>query len=407
MAKKKKPQKWIKPRHTVVRNVVSPFLKAYSKMKYGVTIEPFKDQKKGQPYLILFNHQTAFDQFFVGFAFKGPVYYVASEDIFSMGWVSKLIRYIVAPIPIKKQTTDVHAVMTCRKVAKEGGTIALAPEGNRTYSGKTEHINPAIVGLVKLLKLPLVFYRLEGGYGVHPRWSDTVRKGKMRAYVSKVLEPEEYAVFSDEELLALIQKELYVDEGIADAKFQHKRLAEGLERAMYVCPDCGITTFAATKDVIECTRCGKKVRYLPTKELEGIGSAFPFRFTTEWYDYQSDFMRNLDLNPYMGAPIFVEKDILLAEVALYKKKAPISKNTTLTAYGDRFVVEYDKEQITLPFDELSAVTVLGKNKLNFYFGKRVWQLKGTKHMNALKFVQLFYHYKNIHAGDPNGKFLGL
>ena len=109
----------------------------------------------------------------------------------------------------------------------------------------------------------------------------------------------------------------------------------------------------------------------------------------------------------MGAPIFVEKDILLAEVALYKKKAPISKNTTLTAYGDRFVIEYGNEQISLPFDELSAVTVLGKNKLNFYFGKRVWQLKGTKHMNALKFVQLFYHYKNIHAGDPNGKFLGL
>ena len=103
MAKKKKPQKWIKPRHAVVRNVASPFLKAYSKIKYGITVEPFKEQKKGQPYLILFNHQTAFDQFFVGFAFKGPVYYVASEDIFSMGWVSKLIRYIVAPIPIKNK----------------------------------------------------------------------------------------------------------------------------------------------------------------------------------------------------------------------------------------------------------------------------------------------------------------
>ena len=163
MKKKNNAKKWIRFRHYVVRTVAYPLIKLYSTIKYGVKVEPFKQQKKGQSYLILFNHQTAFDQFFVGFAFKGPVYYVASEDIFSMGFVSKLLRYAVAPIPIKKQTTDVHAVMTCRKVAKEGGTIAIAPEGNRTYSGKTEHINPAIVGLIKLLKLPLLLYRLEGG----------------------------------------------------------------------------------------------------------------------------------------------------------------------------------------------------------------------------------------------------
>lgn len=407
MAKKNKPQKWIKPRHAVVRTLAYPFLRMVSNLKYGAKIEPFKDQKKGQPYLILFNHQTGFDQFFVSFAFKGPVYYVATEDIFSMGFVSKLLRYAVAPIPIRKQTTDVHAVMNCRKVAKEGGTIAIAPEGNRTYSGKTEYINPAIVGLIKLLKLPLVFYRLEGGYGVQPRWSDSVRKGKMRCYVSKVVEPEEYARLSDDELLTLVQDELYVNEGVADAAFTHKRLAEGLERAMYVCPDCGITVFDAKKDVLTCTRCGKQVRYLPTKELEGIGSAFPYRFTTEWYDAQCDFMRNLDLNPYMGTPIFAEKDVLLSEVQLYKRKKPISKNAQFTAYGDRFELAYGGETITLGFDKLSAVTVLGKNKVNLYFDKTVWQIKGDKHMNAVKFVNLFYHHKNTQAGEPNGKFLGL
>ena len=61
-----------------------------------------------------------------------------------MGPLSALIRYLVAPIPIQKQATDVAAVMTCICLAREGGTIAIAPEGNRTYSGKTVYINPAI-----------------------------------------------------------------------------------------------------------------------------------------------------------------------------------------------------------------------------------------------------------------------
>ena len=173
MAKKK--AKWLKFRHRVVRNLAYPVLYPYARIRYGVEITKFKEQEK-RPYLIVLNHQTPFDQFFVGMAFKGPIYYVATEDIFSLGWISNLIRYIVAPIPIRKQTTDVKAVMTCLRVAKEGGTIALAPEGNRTYSGKTEYMNPAIAPLAKKLGLPIAIFRIEGGYGAEPRWSDVIRK---------------------------------------------------------------------------------------------------------------------------------------------------------------------------------------------------------------------------------------
>ena len=148
MAKKNKKKKWMKFRHRVVTALVRPFLSLYCRIFYHIRVEKFHAQGK-RPYLVLFNHQTAFDQFFVGMAFRGPIYYLASEDLFSNGWVSDLIRYIVEPIPIRKQTTDLSAVMTCIRVAREGGTIAIAPEGNRTYSGKTEYMNPAIVSLAK------------------------------------------------------------------------------------------------------------------------------------------------------------------------------------------------------------------------------------------------------------------
>ena len=133
---KEKPKKWIKFRHRIVRNILYAILYPYSRIKYGITIEKFKKQKN-TPYLVLLNHQTPFDQFFVGMSFNGPIYYLATEDIFSMGFVSSIIRYLVAPIPIKKQTSDVKAVKQCIRVAREGGTICIAPEGNRTYSGRT------------------------------------------------------------------------------------------------------------------------------------------------------------------------------------------------------------------------------------------------------------------------------
>lgn len=403
-----KPKKWMKFRHKVVRNVLFGTLGVYSRLRYGIRIEKFKEQGNRQ-YLVLFNHQTAFDQFFVGMSFRGPVYYMASEDIFSNGFVSSLIRYLVAPIPIKKQSTDVHAVINAMRVAREGGTIAIAPEGNRTYSGKTEYINPAISLMAKKLELPIAFYHIEGGYGVHPRWSDSVRRGKMRSYVYSVLEPEEYKDMSADELYEVIKRELYVNEASVSGEFHHKKLAEGLERAMYVCPHCGLSTFRTEGDIIECMQCHCKVKYLPTKELVGVGEAFPYRFVSDWYDYQNEYISGLDSSAYTEMPLYRD-EASLSEVIVYKKKELLRKWAQVALYGDRIVVDEGTEnEFVFPFDEISAVSVLGKNKLNVYHHKKIYQFKGSRHFNALKYVNIFYRHKNVKKGEADGKlqFLGL
>ena len=95
-----KTKGWLRFRHRIVRNLAYLVLYPYSRIRYGIRIEKCPDSK-GRQFLILLNHQTPFDQFFTGMAFKGAVYYLATEDIFSMGWVSGLIRWLINPIPIK------------------------------------------------------------------------------------------------------------------------------------------------------------------------------------------------------------------------------------------------------------------------------------------------------------------
>lgn len=405
--KNNKKKKWTKPRHRVVREIANLILRPYSYIKYGVKVERFKEQEK-RPYLVLYNHQTAFDQFFVGMAFRGSIYYLATEDIFSNGFTSSLIRFLVAPIPIKKQTTDIKAILNCLKVAKEGGTIAIAPEGNRTYSGRTEYMSPSIVPLAKKLGMPIALYRLEGGYGVHPRWSDVVRKGKMKGYVSKVIYPEEYLSMTDDELFEAIKNELYVNEAVSDREFRHKKSAEYLERAIYYCPNCNLSTFESHRDVIECKKCGMKVRYLPTKALEGVGFDFPYRFVADWYDAQAEFTSSLDVLQLKDEPIWREHAVLREEIP-YKKKNVLCKDSRLTLYGDRLEIEGEDVSLALAFDELQALTVLGKNKLNVYHNDKIYQIKGDKRFNALKYVHIYHRYKNMIKGETDGKlqFLGL
>lgn len=397
---KKKNKKWLRFRHRVVRNLAYAVLYPYSRLVYGIKIEKFR-QQNGRQFLVLLNHQTPFDQFFVGMAFKGPVYYMATEDIFSLGIVSKLINYLVAPIPIKKQTTDIRAVLNCMRVAQEGGTICIAPEGNRTYSGRTEYMNPAIVMLVKKLSLPLALYRLEGGYGVQPRWSDAVRRGKMRGYVSRVIEPEEYKNMSDTELLALIKDGLYVNEAADTGEYRHKKAAEYLERCIYVCPHCGLSSFRSDKKLITCEHCGLQAEYLCNKQLKSKSASFSFRYVADWYDYQKDYINGLDVTAFTADPLYSE-NVSIYEVELYKRKHLLTKNAQISLYGDRICID----GTCYPFDSLSHITVLGKNKLNIYSDGKVYQLKGSKRFNALKYVHFFYRYNNI-KGAKDDKFLGL
>ena len=90
---------------------------------------------------------------------------------------------------------------------------------------------------------------------------------------------------------------------------------------------------------------------------------------------------------------------------MYKKKRPLYDGVKLCLYGDRVTV--GEEEMLFPFDEVSAMAVLGRNKLNIYYKEKVYQIKGSKRFNALKYVNFYFRYRNILKGDSDGKFLGL
>ena len=396
--KTEKRKRWCRLRHRVIQALLRPAFRLYCRVKYGFTARPFRDKRQ---FLAIMNHQTAFDQFFVSLVLRRPVYFLASEDLFSLGLLSRLLSYATAPIPIRKSATDVRAVLTSKRVAAEGGTVAVFPEGNRTYSGRTGYIKPSIVPFVRALKLPLAIIRCCGGYGVQPRWSDGCRRGRMTAGVTRIVEPEEYAALSDEELFALIREALYVDEGCPSGEYRSDRLAEHLERAIYYCPFCGMARHTSSGNFITCTACGHTVEYLPTKELRGCARAHPYRFVGEWYLAQEEALRALDLAPYGDTPLFCDTvDTFDCETG--KKKRRTAEGVVLSAYADRFSVCGE----SLAFSEVTGVSVLGRNKLNIYLGARVLQLAGDASLNVLKYMNLYYSARE-REGKENAGFLGI
>ena len=120
---------------------------------------------------------------------------------------------------------------------------------------------------------------------------------------------------------------------------------------------------------------------------------------------QSDYLNSVDLNDYVQSPIFQDSASFF-KVNLFKDKKRIDKSVTVSLYGDKIVVKGKKIDVAYSFANVSAVTVLGRNKVNVYIGDDCYQIKGGKRMNGLKFVHFFHRYKNMQGGE-GCEFLGL
>lgn len=399
--KKRKDPRWTKFRHHIAFLFFRPIFRIYLKIRYHYTAKQYKLQKG--PHLIVFNHPTAFDPFMVSISFRRPIYFMATDDIFSLKFASWWIKYLVAPISKSKSFQDMNAVKNMLRVANEGGTIALSPEGNRTYTGQLCHINPAIVKLIKHLKIPLVFYNIEGGYGVSPRFSPFVRKGKMIGRVLEVLSPEQIQEISTEELYSLLQKHLTADDVLLHREFHHKRRAEHMERILHICPICNSKqTIYTYKEYVHCYHCKLEVEYTPNLTLVSKNPAFPFQTVADWLKYEEEYIRSIQ--DFKG--IFYQDDAILLKKVIKNKKKELLLEGSVTIDFQQIVLYNTSQEFKFLLEEIDSMAVLGQNKINFYVGDSIYQIKAHPKFNAIKYMHLYYHVKHIRKGVKD-EFLGI
>ncbi len=250
--------------------------------RFNLSLEDFEPADIEGPILVAINHASAYDPLFVGVAFRHkPLTFIASEHILRSKWGKLLDRYI-SIIPHRKGAGGSRTALVAMKRMKKGESVFLAVEGEQTWDGKNMPVMPYTGRLVKASGATLVTYVIEGAYLSAPRWALSTRRGKVTGHPAGVYGPEVLKEMSDEEVEALIAKDLAFDtwewqksrpDGPVIYKCRKGGLADGLERFLFTCPECGaMCALRADGDRISC-RCGFKVRMLGTGFF-GEGSAF-------------------------------------------------------------------------------------------------------------------------------------
>lgn len=395
-----------KRRYRVVFNVFRPLLGLFTRFQFRYKAIPFYEEKD-KTYLIVSNHTGALDPIFLAQSFKRPIFFVASDHLFRSAFIRNLLDFLVAPIPISKSRIDLKAIRDIKTCLDNKHTVAIFPSGNRSRSGPEEPIPPATGKLLKILKSPVLFYRIEGGYLSSPRWARHPRKGQMSGEVVMHLTKEDLAKHSVEEIDEMLKNFTDANPYLPNRKnnipYRGRRRAEYLERLLWICPSClGITTLQSENHTFSCS-CGFSIVYEKTgyfgpasynekdeqwaKQFPHVDALYQWQkntikqiFTKEWFDA-------LDENQ----AIFTDEGERLIETQRARRNLRLLKGT-IRLYKNRleYIGAKSGEKRTFALKDLHSLSVIGPQLLQFHdrLSDKVYESVNKNPRSAYKYIDM-------------------
>jgi hypothetical protein len=334
------------------------------------------------PYILVSNHNTDFDSILLGSAFPNHMYFVASEHIFRKGWLRRLLVFFLDPIPKRKGGADVSTAMQMIRRLRKGANIALFAEGNKSFHGVTCPVHPATGSLVKAAGVTLVTYKMEGGYFSSPRWSHTVRRGRMKGNLVAQYPAKTLAGMSVSEINRLIARDIHEDayerQKESPVAFRGKRLAEGIGNALYLCPKCqAFGTITGRDDRVECG-CGFSAAYTDMGML--TGNHLPFHTLKAWGEWQRTQLVER-IRRAGNEPLFSDENQRMIRIDPDYHTEEVAFGTLSIGKGGLCCGTFH-----LPIAQLEGLEVYGRNTIVFSDGQGLrYQICSATERSGLKY----------------------
>ena len=114
-----------RPLYALVRGMVAPFLRVWFRMHVsGAEHIPYSGAAIVAP-----NHKSFWDSFFIGVCTRRHLRFMAKTELVEARYGRLLVR--LGAFPVRRGEADAEALETARVVLRQGGLLALFPEGTR------------------------------------------------------------------------------------------------------------------------------------------------------------------------------------------------------------------------------------------------------------------------------------
>ncbi|MCF7930824.1 MAG: 1-acyl-sn-glycerol-3-phosphate acyltransferase [Acholeplasmataceae bacterium] len=278
-------------------NLIRPLVHIWMRMdaKRKVTVGQGVNFKRKEPYIMLANHTFLFDVIHVPLRFRKVPFIVASQTLFKKQPTKFLVTQVAHVIPKAKGASDTSTVRDLISTIRRGYPILIFPEGDTTFYGETNYIEESTMKLIKKLEVDVLTCHVSGGYLSKPRWATGKRKNRqIHLNYQLTIPKEKIKELEIEDINTIIKDALYHND--YDYQRKHmiphpgKKLAEGIENVVYVCPFCeSVNTIESKNNHIRCTSC----HHEGTMDEYGFIHDFKYDSLLEWNKFQRNFSAKL------------------------------------------------------------------------------------------------------------------
>ena len=247
------------------------------------------------PAIVLCNHGSFIDFIYAGsLLYKSKPHFIVARLYFYhriLGW---LLRNVGA-FPKSMFTLDMESAKNCLRVLGDGEILAMMPEARLSTAGRFEDIQPSTYSFLKKSGVPIYTVKLNGDYFGNPKWGNGPRRGaQIEAELDLLFTAEQVQSMTAEQIQSGVEQRLYYDEfqwleTRPDIHYRCRRLAEGLENILTLCPCCGRHYTISTRGhSLYCSHCGHLTDLDDRYQFTGD---FRFRNFGQWYQWQLEQMR--------------------------------------------------------------------------------------------------------------------
>src|SRR5581483_11291103 len=120
-----------RPLYAIVRLIVGGFLRVWFRLR----ITGAEHVPKEGAAIVAPNHKSFWDSFFVAMGTRRHVRFMAKTELIE-GRAGRLLVRLGA-FPVRRGEADADALATAREILRQGGLLALFPEGTRIRDPET------------------------------------------------------------------------------------------------------------------------------------------------------------------------------------------------------------------------------------------------------------------------------